>query len=142
VQLFLRRQQNPSSVRRGDTATLHRFLYALRQQGVVPPPKKTPLSPRQRLINNYQKYLSEERGLTQARVVNNAGFINQFLSARLRKGQLSLSQLHAPDVTSFVRHQAHKLSPGIDWAFAVVCFLLFLAFLRKALSEHFSKTRS
>jgi site-specific recombinase XerD len=112
VQRFLRSQQNPSSVRRGDTATLHRFLYVLRQQGVVPPPKKTPLSPRQRLINNYQMYLLEERGLTQATVVNNAGFINQFLSARFRKGQLSLSQLHAPDVTSFVRHQAHKLSPG------------------------------
>jgi hypothetical protein len=44
-------------------------------------------------------YLLEERGLTQATVVNNAGFINQFLSARFRKGQLSLSQLHAPDVT-------------------------------------------
>jgi hypothetical protein len=99
VQRFLRSQQNPSSVRRGDTATLHRFLYVLRQQGVVPPPKKTPLSPRQRLINTYQMYLLEERGLTQATVVNNAGFINQFLSARFRKGQLSLSQLHAPDVT-------------------------------------------
>jgi len=57
-------------------------------------------------------YLLEERGLTQATVVNNAGFINQFLSARFRKEQLSLSQLRAPDVTRFVRHQAHKLSPG------------------------------
>jgi site-specific recombinase XerC len=84
----------------------------LRQQGVVPPPKKTPLSSRQRLINNYQQYLLEERGLTQTTVVNNAGFINQFLSAKFRKGQLSLSQLHAPDVTSFVQRQAHKLSPG------------------------------
>src|SRR5450432_332628 len=34
------------------------------------------------------------------------------LSARFRKGQLSLSQLHAPDVTSFVRHHAHKISSG------------------------------
>lgn len=112
VQRFLRSQQNPSSVRRGDAATLYRFLYVLRQQGVVPPQKKTPLSSQQRLINNYQQYLLEERGLTQATVVNNVGFINQFLSAKFRKGQLSLSQLRAPDVTSFVRHQAHKLSPG------------------------------
>jgi site-specific recombinase XerD len=112
VQSFLRSQQNPSSVRRGDTATLHRFLYLLRQQGVVPPQKKTPLSSKERLINNYQQYLLEERGLTQATVVNNVGFINQFLSTTFRKGQLSLSRLRAPDVTSFVRHQAHKLSPG------------------------------
>jgi site-specific recombinase XerD len=112
VQRFLRSQQNPSSVRRGDAATLYRFLYVLRQQGVVPPQKKTPLSSQQRLINNYQQYLLEERGLTQATVVNNVGFINQFLSAKFRQGQLSLSQLRAPDVTSFVRYQAHKLSPG------------------------------
>lgn len=112
VQRFLRNQQNPSSIRRGDAATLYRFLYMLRQQGVVPPQKKTPLSSQQRLISHYQQYLLEERGLTQATVVNNVGFINHFLSAKFRKGQLSLSQLRAPDVTSFVRHQAHKLSPG------------------------------
>ncbi|MBZ5685576.1 MAG: tyrosine-type recombinase/integrase [Acidobacteriia bacterium] len=112
VQRFLRSQQNSRSVRRGSAATLYRFLYVLRQQGVVPPQKKTPLSSQQRLINNYQLYLLEERGLTQATVVNNVGFITQFLSAKFRKGQLSLSQLRAPDVTSFVRHQAHKLSPG------------------------------
>jgi len=112
VQRFLRRQQNPSSIRRGDAATLYRFLYVLRQQGVVPLQKKTPLSSQQQLISNYQQFLLEERGLTQATVVNNVGFINQFLSAKFRKGQLSLSQLRAPDVTSFVRHQAHKLSPG------------------------------
>jgi site-specific recombinase XerD len=112
VQRFLRSQQNPSSIRRGEAATLYRFLYILRQQGVVPPQRKTPLSSQQRLINHYQHYLLEERGLTQATVVNNVGFINQFPSAKSRKGQLSLSQLRAPDVTSFVRHQAHKLSPG------------------------------
>ena len=101
VQRFLRSQQNPSSIRRGDAATLYRFLHVLRQQGVVPPQKKTPLSSQQRLISHYQRYLLEERGLTQATVVNNVGFINQFLSAKFRKGQLSLSQLRAPDVTSF-----------------------------------------
>ena len=112
VQRFLRSQQSPSSVRRGDAATLHRFLYVLRQQEVVPPQKKTPLSSQQRLINNYRQYLLEERGLTQATVVNNVGFINQFLAAKFRKGQLNVSQLRVPDVTNFVRHQAHKLSPG------------------------------
>jgi integrase/recombinase XerD len=113
VQHFLRSQPNPSSVRRGGgAATLYRFLDVLRQQGVVPPQKKTPLSSKQRLINSYQQYLLEERGLTQATVINNVGFINQFLSAKFRKGQLGLGQLDALDVTCFIRHQAHKLSPG------------------------------
>ena len=39
-------------------------------------------------------------------------FINQFLSARFQQIPLNLSQLRAPDVTDFVRRQAHKLSPG------------------------------
>jgi hypothetical protein len=110
VQRFLRSQQNPSSERRGNTATLHRFLYVLRQQGVVPPPKKTPLSPRQRLINNYQMYL-----LARPDTGNSGQQCRFHQSVPLRKipkRAVKSSQLHAPDVTSFVRHQAHKLSPG------------------------------
>ena len=41
----------PSSVHRGDTATLHRFLYVLRRAGSYPASEETVrLSPRQRLI--------------------------------------------------------------------------------------------
>jgi site-specific recombinase XerD len=112
VQRFLRSQQNPSSIRRGGAATLHRFLNVLRQQGAVPPPKQIPLSHKQRLINDYQHYLLAERGLTQATVVNNVGFIAQFLFAKFRKGHLRFAQLRALDVTHFVQHHAHKLSPG------------------------------
>lgn len=137
VQRFIRSQQNPSSVRRGDAATLYRFLNVLRQRGVVPPQKKTSLSRKQRLIKNYRQYLLEERGLTQATVVNNVGFIHQFLSARFRKGPLALSQLRAPDVTSFVRHQAHKLSPGRAQLLvtALRSFLRYLLYQRKITTD-------
>ena len=110
VQRFLRCR--PKAVQCGDAATIHRFLHTLREQGVVPPQPKPPLSSKQRLINSYERYLLEERGLTRATVVNNVGFIDQFLSARFQEAPLNLSQLHAPDVTTFVRHHAHKLSPG------------------------------
>ena len=110
VHRFLGRR--PKTVRRGDAATIHRFLHTLREQGVVPPQPKPPLSSKQRLINSYEKYLLEERGLTRATVVNNVGFIDQFLSARFRETPLNLSRLRAPDVTAFVRHNAYKLSPG------------------------------
>jgi len=39
-------------------------------------------------------------------------FVDQFLSARFQQIPLNLSQLRAPDVTDFVRRQAHRLSPG------------------------------
>jgi site-specific recombinase XerD len=112
LQRFLRRHQSAGCARRGDAAALYRFLHMLREQGAVPRQKKPPLSPQQRLTTNYGRYLLEERGLTRASVVNYVPFIDQFLSARFRQIPINLSQLRAPDVTGFVRHQAHKLSPG------------------------------
>lgn len=112
VERFLRRHQSAGSVHRGDAATLYRFLCMLREQGATRRQKKPPLSPRQRLTIKYGRYLLEERGLTQATVVNYVPFIEQFLSARFRQIPLNLSHLSAPDVTGFVRRQAHQLSPG------------------------------
>jgi site-specific recombinase XerD len=112
VERFLRRHQSAGSAHRGDAATLCRFLCMLREQGATRRQKKPPLSPRQRLTIKYRRYLLEERGLTQATVVNYVPFIEQFLSARFRQIPLNLSHLRAPDVTGFVRRQAHQLSPG------------------------------
>jgi len=112
VERFLRRLQSGDSARRGDAATLYRFLHVLREQGATRRPKKPLLSPKQRLTTNYGRYLLEERGLTQATVVNYVPFIDQFLSARFQQSPCKLSQLRARDVTDFVRCQAHKLSPG------------------------------
>jgi site-specific recombinase XerD len=111
VQRFLQSQQSACCARRGDAAALYRFLHMLREQGVTRQ-KKPPLSPQQRLTTNYGRYLLDERGLTRASVVNYVPFIDQFLSARFRRIPIKVSQLRAPDVTEFVRHQAHKLSPG------------------------------
>jgi site-specific recombinase XerD len=112
VDRFLRRHQSARFARRGDAAGLYRFLHMLREQGTARWQKKPPLSSQQRLTTNYGRYLLEERGLAQATIVNYVPFIDQFLSARFKRIPINLSQLRAPDVTSFVRRQAHKLSPG------------------------------
>jgi integrase/recombinase XerD len=112
VKRFLLRLQSANSVRRGDAATLYRFLHMLRSQGVTRPARKSPLSPRQRFITNYGRYLLEERGLSKAAVVNYVPFVDQFLSARFQQVPLNLFQIRASDLTSFIRRQARKLSPG------------------------------
>ena len=115
VQRFLRYPQNAHRTRRSGTAALDRFLHLLREQGVIPPPKEQPLSPQQRLIKDYERYLLEERGLTRATAANNVPFADRFLSAlsaKYRGSRLALSQLGAADVTDFVRQQTQKLSPG------------------------------
>ena len=129
VQQFLHCQPKAQSLRRGDAATLYRFLHLLRRQGVVLPQPKPPLSPKQRLIRDYERYLLEERGLAQATVTNNVGFIDQFLSARFGTSSLRLHQIRAPDLTTFVRRQAHKLSPGRA-QLLVTALRSFLGYLR------------
>ena len=52
VERFLRRLQSADSARRGDAATLYRFLHVLREQGATRRPKKPLLSPKQRLTTN------------------------------------------------------------------------------------------
>jgi integrase len=51
-------------------------------------------------------------GLSQATAVNYLPFIDQLLSERFDGGRLNLSQLRAPDVTSFVQRHARDFSPG------------------------------
>ena len=84
----------------------------LRDQGLIPPERKQPLSPQQRLIKDYERYLLEERGLTGATAANIVPFANQFLLAKFRRSRTVLSQRRAADVTDFVRRQTQKLSPG------------------------------
>jgi site-specific recombinase XerD len=129
VERFLRRHRNAGSVRRGDAAALYRFLRMLRELGVTQRRKKPPLSPQERVITKYRRYLSEERGLTQATVVNYVPFVDQFLSARFQRIPLNFSRLRAPDLTGFVRRQAHKLSPGCA-QLLVTALRSFLRYLR------------
>jgi hypothetical protein len=104
VQRFLRSQQNPSSVRRGDTATLHRFLYVLRQQGVVPPPKKTPLSPRQRLI---------------------IAFLGSFLSADDTAGDTDSGSSASPaQEQTRLQQRTSATTPGSEPIFQTACSMV------------------
>jgi len=112
VQRFLRCQKRAGYERRGDAAALCRFLQMLRERGATQRPQKPTLSPKQQLVANYRCYLLEERRLSQAAVVNYAPFIDRFLAARFRQTLLKLSQLRAPDVTSFVQQEVRKLCPG------------------------------
>lgn len=80
VHRFFRHRPNSSGAHHGDRAALDRFLQMLRSQGTTPAKKqpKTPLSPKQRLISNYERYLLEQRGLTKATVGNYVAVVFTF----------------------------------------------------------------
>jgi site-specific recombinase XerD len=115
---------------RGDASALVKLLGLLRQTGVIndqTPPKA--LGARQRTEENFKRYLSEERGLSSATLVNYLPFVRQFLVGRFGAGRIHLAHLHAGDITGFVQRHAHELSPG-SAKLMVTALRAFLRYLR------------
>jgi site-specific recombinase XerD len=112
VNRFLRHRQRRNENRQGDACVLNRFLAMLGKMGLVEQRPNTPENPRQNVIDEFRRYLSQERGLSTATVQYYVSFTEQFLSERFRHKTLSLSTLRAVDVIGFVQRHAHQLSPG------------------------------
>jgi site-specific recombinase XerD len=112
VERFLQGHRDARSTSRGDAGTLNRLLQMLRQNGVTQAERRAAPSRQEKVAEDYRRYLLQERGLSQATAVNYLPFIDQFLSERFEKARLNLSQLRAPDVTSFVQRHARDFSPG------------------------------
>ena len=93
-----------------DNATLARLLELLREQGVITQPHDHPLTPSERLVEEYDSYLEKERVLSLATRVNYRFFAGEFLTARFGKGSVALSRLRATDITDFVRCHARRLN--------------------------------
>jgi integrase/recombinase XerD len=108
---YLRSRPRRVQIRRGDAATLRRFLDYLRYQGVVPRKKVTPcrLTPIEKVVRAFEHYIRNERALSEAAVVNYMPFVRKFLADQFGNGSVRLSRLRAGDVVRFVRRQASRL---------------------------------
>lgn len=105
---YLRRRKR---VRSEDVRTLVRLLDLLREQGVTPR-RKIEVAPTERevLLENYQRYLRDERGLAEASLRNMLMFADRFLVERYPEDHFDFRSLTAGDITTFVRRQATALS--------------------------------
>lgn len=110
VNRFLKR--DPGVVHSCECATLRRLLAMLRQLGVTVAKASEPRTCHQRFLDDYRRYLLQERGLAEATLEYFVRFAEQFLSARFGNGDLNLSELCAKHVTDFVQNRALQLSPG------------------------------
>lgn len=108
IERFLKR--DPSIVHGGESAPLHRLLVMLRQIGVTAVKAPEPGTCLQRFMDEYRRYLLQERGLADATLLYYIPFAEQFLSNRFGTGDLNFSELSATDVTGFVQDRAHQLS--------------------------------
>jgi len=110
VRRFLDR--DPGVVHYPEPASIRRLVLILRGMGVLkaaPPPVLTSV---QRYVTEYRRYLVDQRGLSESCLPNYISFVEQFLSERFGENKPCLMELCASDVTTFVRNQAGKLSPG------------------------------
>src|SRR5215831_1719515 len=112
LQKFLGELSRRIKLKSGDAAALNRLLRLLRQQKIVPEPPPSPLNSRQRLVAEFARHLLQERGLSQATLVNCQPFVDCFLAEQFKNRKVNLSSLRAADVTSFVQRHAHRFSPG------------------------------
>jgi site-specific recombinase XerD len=109
----LRRVIKPSSVGRNSApATLRRFLAMLRQMGVVPDSEAWRPNPSEQLTRAYERFLVKERNLEPRTVAIRRLVATRFLSEKFGSSPLKLSNLHAPDVTTFVQRHAHDHGPA------------------------------
>jgi site-specific recombinase XerD len=110
VERFL--QRDPNMVHGSEAAPLRRFLAMLREIGLTAAKPPEPRNGQQRFIDEYRRYLLQERGLAETSLLNYVPFAEQLLSSRFRQSDMNLSELTATDVTKFMRDRVHQLSPG------------------------------
>jgi site-specific recombinase XerD len=109
---FLRWRRRMFQPRRGARITLGQFLDHLRRAGELAPVVLAARCDRAGAVEEqYATYLREERALANATLVRYLPLVDRFLANRFGDGPFRLGQLKADDVTKFVLHQAHAMSP-------------------------------
>ena len=95
-----------------DASILKRVLHLLHTKGLLQNKVSPSInSPRQCMEDDFDRYLSQERGLSMATRVNYRPFIQRFLSEQFGARPIQFTHLRAKDVIRFVRKHAHKVSP-------------------------------
>jgi site-specific recombinase XerD len=98
---------------RGNRSALRKLVDLLHHQGIgcemLP---REPQSAQERVEEAFKRYLTQERGLSPATLLNYLPFVHALLSERFRSGLIQLDRLDAADIVGFVRRHAHELSPG------------------------------
>lgn len=110
---YLKYRKHHLRPNRGDASALQKLISLLRERGIVSQERCRAIQgPRELVEKAFEQYLSLERGLSQATVVNYLPFVRQFLLERFGSERIRLSKLRAADIIDFVQRHAHDLSFG------------------------------
>jgi hypothetical protein len=110
---FVRDRCRSGRVQRGDRPTLRMLLGHLRQLRVIGAPTATITpTPLSSVEQTFSQYLTHQRGLTRATLLNYLPTVRQFVSERFGTESICFDDIRAPDITRFVSRHAHARSPG------------------------------
>jgi site-specific recombinase XerD len=112
IDAYCREQRAGLRLRQGYRAALRRLLGILREQGVCAQDAPIKLSPRQRVEEEFKRFLAVERRLAPATLLNYVPFVSQLLMERFGRRPIRLSRLRAADIIGFVQRHAHDFCPG------------------------------
>ena len=110
VRRFLDR--DPGVVHFPEPATIRRLVLTLREMGVVKPEPPPSVTSVQQCVAQYRRYLVHQRGLAESCLPNYVSYVELFLSQRFAEDEPCFMELRASDVTTFVKDEVGKLSPG------------------------------
>jgi site-specific recombinase XerD len=109
---YLRSRHRRFRPRSDDPAILKKLQHFLQTQGLLPRQAPPPLViPRQLVAEDFDRYLSAERGLSTATRLNYRPFVQRFLSTQFGDKPVNFADLNAADVICFIRNQARDLHP-------------------------------
>jgi site-specific recombinase XerD len=92
--------------------TLAQFLRELRRSGIIPGQRLAQAeSPTDRLMQDYGRFLTQERGLTQVTLDNYLPVARRFLTDAFGAKTVPLDQLAAADVSRFILRERSTFSP-------------------------------
>ncbi len=107
-QRFRARYRHPLD---GDRLALYRLLAVLREIGAIAPQLPIVPGPLEQIEQDFERYLSQERGLSRVTVIRHRPPLRKFLREYCAEGSASFSKLTGADITHFVERHAHDQSP-------------------------------
>ena len=108
MERYVRCRRKSGKLRRGDTAALGRLWRMLRPGEVETP--SSPPSACQIVLRQFQHYLRQERGLSEATIMRQTPVISALLAECFPTEIPDFHQISASDIAGFVQRQAERIT--------------------------------
>lgn len=108
LERYIRSRTKAGKLRKGDAAALKRMLRMLRDGQAEAP--AAPPTAGQFVLEQYQHYLRQERGLAEGTIKKYTPIVRTFLAETFPLGSPDLFQISADNIARFVQRQAERIT--------------------------------